>query len=264
MPSQQPFLTQSDRIKALCDEAIKKPDITATEKTLDAPTGAPSLETSRLKVSAMQAAVEAAEQSVVAAPGEQAAAAEQPLRAEQAPQPDAKVEQHHTEQDQELASMLEERDQRLTKKKGRAKMLANVALLALFVTPVTVVAVNPDLRAKFEKTIHHLGEGVNDVKTMANTKESFDEALKEVAVRGDHINSATEMLGVDPNSVSEDDDLNMTAELREMMGDEADGFAVRKGKLAAMGTVAKGLSGMEETTLEDIQAAKGATTTAQQ
>lgn len=257
MPSQQPFLTQSDRIKALCDEAIKKPDITATEKTFEMTSRRPAGETSRLKVSAMQAAVEAAGQAVEAPVG-QAADAEQPKPVEAAPKEEAKVEQHHTEQDQELAAMLEERDARLTKKKGRMKMIANVALLALFVTPVTAVAVNPGLRAKFEKTIHHLGEGVNDVKTMANTRESFDEALGEVAVRGDHINSASEMLGVDPDSVSENDDLNMTAEMRQMMGDEADGFAVRKGKLAAMGTVAKGLSGMDESTLEDIQAAKAA------
>ena len=205
----------------------------------------------------MQAAVEAAEKAVEAAPAP-AAAAEQPQRAEAAPQAEAKVEQLHTEQDQELAAMLEERDARLTRKKGRVKLLANVALLTLFVAPVTAVATVPSLRAKFETFVNHLNEGVADVKTMANTKESFDEALKEVAVRGDHINAATEMLGVDPNSVSEGDDLGMTAELREMMGDEADGFAVRHGKLAAMGTVAKGLSGMEETTLEDIQAAKAA------
>lgn len=249
MPSQNQFVTQSDRIKALCDEAMRKPEISVTEKTLETRSERPATETSRLKVSAMQAAVEAAEASVEEK-AERAAPAE--------PKPEAKVEQHHTEQDQELAAMLEERDSRLTKKKGRMKLVANVALLALFVTPVTVVAVNPELRGKFETFVHHLGEGVNDVKTMANTKESFDEALKEVAVRGDHINSATEMLGVDPNSVSEDDDLNMTAELRELMGDEADGFAVRKGKLAAMGTVAKGLSGMEETTLEDIKAAQAA------
>lgn len=252
MPSQNQFVTQSDRIKALCDEAMRKPEISVTEKTLETRSERPATETSRLKVSAMQAAVEAAE-APVEEKAERAAPAE--------PKPEAKVEQHHTEQDQELAAMLEERDSRLTRKKGRVKLVANVALLALFVTPVTVVAVNPELRGKFETFVHHLGEGVNDVKTMANTKESFDEALKEVAVRGDHINSATEMLGVDPNSVSEDDDLNMTAELRELMGDEADGFAVRKGKLAAMGTVAKGLSGMEETTLEDIKAAQAAAET---
>lgn len=251
MPSHQPFVSQSDRIKALCDEAMRKPEITVTEKTLETRSERPATETSRLKVSAMQAAVEAAEQAVDDT-------AERVERVESTPEPAARVEQHHTEQDQELASMLEERDSRLNQKKGRTRLVTNVLLLLLFVIPVTVVAVNPTLRGKFEKFVHHLGEGVDDVKTMANTKESFDEALTQVAARGDQINSASEFLGVDPTSVSEDEDLGMTAELQQMMGEEADGFAIRHGKLQAMGTVAKGLSGMEETTLEDIRAASEA------
>ncbi len=250
MPSQQPFVSQSDRIRALCDEAMKKPDITVTEKTLETRSERPATETSRLKVSAMRAAVEASSGQKVDD------SAERPERVEESPQPEAKVEQHHTEQDQELAAMLEERDSRLNKRKGRVRLLANVALLALFVTPVTVVAVNPELRAKFEKFATNLGEGVDDVKSMANAKDSFDEALKGVAARGEHVDEATKMLGFDPNSVSEDDDLQMTAEMTKFMGEEADGFAIRHGKLKSMGTVATALTGMEETTLEDIRAAE--------
>lgn len=179
---EQPFATQSDRIKALCDEAMRKPEISVTEKTLDRPAARLSTETSRLKVAAMKEAVAAAE----TAPAVDATDA--PAKAfGTTPEAKPKVVQHHVEQDQELAAMLEERDGRLKKKKGRVKLVANVMLLALIVAPVTAVAVNPSLKGKFEKFVGHLGEGVDDVKTMANTKESFDEALAEVATRGDHI-----------------------------------------------------------------------------
>lgn len=59
------------------------------------------------------------------------------------------------------------------------------------------------------------------------------------------------MLGVDPNSVSEDDDLEMTAELTQFMGEEADGFGIRTGKLESMGRVATAITGMEQTKFEE-------------
>jgi hypothetical protein len=233
MANEPSFTTQSDRIKALCEEAMKAPEITITEKTFDASDSTPYRgEASRLKVAARTQV----EPDPVESPAEPtpAAATEKPAPVQ------------HTEQDGELAAMLEEREGRLAQRSGRARLLANVALMVLIVAPAVTVAVHPGLRTKFEKTLHHLGQGVDDVKTLANTKESFDKALEEVAVHGDHIDSATKMLGVDPSSVGADDDLEMTSEMRQLMGDEADGFGTRRNKLQAMGNVASAVTGMEQ------------------
>jgi len=233
MSSSDKFVTASDRIQALCDEALKKPEITVTEKVLETPTSTPLPQSSsRLK----------AEGSAFTAVTEENEPVAEVAVEETAPV----VEQSHTEQDADLAAMLDEREQKLKKRGKRVRMVANVMLLLAVVTPVTVVAVNPTLRGKFEVFVQRLGEGVDDVKSIGNTKEGFDEALEKVAVRGDHINNATSMLGVDPNSVSEDDDLEMTAEMTQFMGEEADGFQTRKANLEKMGFFAKKLAGEEE------------------
>ena len=233
MSSPQSFANPSDRIKALCEQALRKPDITVTERTLDIP------------------------RAFVAAPAAEPAppvfqAAPAPVAAPAAPV----AEQHHTEQDTELAQMLEERDQRLKERRGRVRMVVNVMALVLFVGPVAAVAVNPDLRAKFDTLVLRFNESVNDVKSMAHTKEAYDEALKKVAVRGDHINAATEALGVDPASVGKDEDQEMTAELGQLMGEEADGFQTRRNKLGQMGTIASAITGMSAKSAEEIKAAE--------
>ncbi|GAA5476921.1 hypothetical protein Hhel01_00397 [Haloferula helveola] len=212
---------------------MRKPEITVTEKTLATRSELPlSKETSRLKVAAMQQAVEAA----AADPTPEKPAQEVPKIAQPA----------HTETDKELSSMLEERETNLNRRKKRASVVANVALLLLVVTPVTVVAVTPSLRAKFEKVVFHLKESKNDFNTIANTKGTFDEALENVAVHGDHINAATEALGVDPNSVGADEDLGMTAELTQLMGEEAEGFQARRGKLENLGTITRKVTGIAD------------------
>lgn len=234
MSSTDQFLTQSDRIKALCDEAMKKPELSVTEKMLDVPASQSTPSSSRLRVESAPAA------SFEVAPEAAPAQAKAEPVAAPAPEPTpAKVEQNHTEQDTELAAMLDEREGKLKKRGKRVGLIANTILLLLVVAPVTAVAVNPDLRAKFEVFVQRLGEGVDDVKSIGSTKESFDKALENVAVHGDHINNATAMLGVDPNSVSEDDDLEMTAEMQQFMGEEADGFQTRKANLNKMGFFAK-------------------------
>lgn len=235
MSSSDKFLTPSDRIKALCDEALKKPEITVTEKVLETPASVPvDSSASRLKVN--NAPFTAAPETVAEAPAE-----------EKAPEP--VIQQSHVEQDTELAAMLDEREDKLKKRSKKVGLVANVMLLLAVVAPVTAVAVNPELRGKFEVFVQRLGEGVDDVKSIGNTKESFDKALENVAVHGDHINNATAMLGVDPNSVSEDDDLEMTAEMTAFMGEEAEGFQTRKSNLNKLGFFAKKVAdatGMED------------------
>lgn len=226
MSSTDKFMTPSDRIKALCDEALRKPEITVTEKMFDVP--APQLtppSTSRLKVEARSEESKSESAPETATPTPEA--------------PAATTEQSHVEKDAELAAMLDEREAKLKGRGKRVRLVANLILLFLIVAPVTTVAVNPTLRGKFEVLVQRLGEGVDDVKSIGSTKESFDKALEQVAVHNDHINNATAMLGVDPNSVTEDDDLEMTAEMHQFMGKDADQFQTRKANLSKMGFLAK-------------------------
>ncbi|MCU0795353.1 MAG: hypothetical protein MUF31_05380 [Akkermansiaceae bacterium] len=234
MPSPEPFANPSDRIKALCEQALRKPDITVTERTLDVPKA----------FVAAPAPVQVAAVPVFQAAPEPAA-----------PAPVAVVEQQHTEQDAELSAMLDERDQRLTRKRGRVKMVVNMMLLLFFVVPVAAVAVNPNLRAKFDTVVLRFNESVRDVKSMAHIKDSYDESLKKVAVRGNHIDEATRAMGVDPASVGKDEDVEMTAELSQLMGDEAAGFDTRREKLGKMGFIAEKLTGMESKDIETAAAA---------
>ena len=226
MSSTDKFMTPSDRIKALCDEALKKPEITVTEKMFDVP--APQLtppSTSRLKVQADSPEIE---QEAV-----------KPTPEHKLETPAEGFQQDHTEKDSALAAMLDEREAKLKGRGKRVRLVANLLLLFIIVAPVTTVAVNPTLRGKFEVLVQRLGEGVDDVKSIGNTEESFDKALDQVAVHNDHINNATAMLGVDPNSVTEDDDLEMTAEMHQFMGKDAEQFQNRKANLSKMGFLAK-------------------------
>jgi len=222
MPTPESFASPSDRIKALCEQALRKPEITVTERTLDVPkafVAAPPVEAPVAAFTAFQAV----------------------------PEPAPVVpEQHHTEQDEELSAMLEDRELRLKKRRDRVKLVANVMALVLFVGPVAAVAVNPDLRGKFDVLVMRFNESVRDVKGLANTKEGYDEALKKVAVRGNHIDEATRAMGVDPASVGEDEDVQMTAEMSQLMGEAAAGFDVRREKLGKMGFVAQKLTGVGE------------------
>jgi len=248
-------MTPTERIAELCQAALENPDITVTEKRMianaeqsaaytAAPGKAPEEAAPAGSVPEVAPAPTAASSPAPAAASAAApAAASEPAEAvagEAAPQV------AHTEQDEELKAMLEEREQKLSSKQGRVRTVVNVMLILLIVAPVATVASVPSLRGKFETFVMHLKTGVKDVKQMGNTKEAYDEALKDIAVRNDHINGASEMLGVDPDSVDESDDLEMTAELKQFMGEDADQFGDRKASLEKMGFVARKVSGIGE------------------
>ncbi len=237
MPAPDSFSDPSERMKALFDAAIRSPDISVTEKTLDTPS---SFVPTPAVASAPVAAVPAAEPAVEPAP--------EPL-------PEA-APAAHIEQDAELSAMLEERDQKLKTRRGRAKMAANIALLTVIVAPSVAVMVNPTLRAKFDWFVANLGKGVDDVKSMANTKGSYDEALDKVALRGNQIDDATRAMGVDPTTVVPGEDPEMREEMRQLMGDDVEGFDDRRMSLEKMGVVAKAVTGMDD---KDAPAEEAAT-----
>ncbi|GAA5481696.1 hypothetical protein [Haloferula sargassicola] len=231
MPTPDSHTDPSERMKALFDAAIRSPDISATEKTMDLPPRA---------MAPVRPAPTVAESAIVPAP------AVAPVPQMEVPAAESKPVVHHTEQDEELSAMLEERDGRLKKRRGRVRMVTNVALLALIVAPTAAVMIHPGLRAKFDWLVVNIGKSMEDVKSMANTKDSYDEALDKVATRGNQIDDATRALGVDPTQVVPGEDPEMKAEMQAFMGDEADGFDRRRAGLEKMGFVAKKLTGMEE------------------
>ncbi|MBB5351237.1 hypothetical protein HNR46_001471 [Haloferula luteola] len=226
MPSPDSFTDPSERMKALFDAAIRSPELSATQKTFEPPsTPAP--------------APVPAQAFVAPAPVEAP-------QARQTPHPAPSPAVSHVETDTELTAMLEERNSKLEKKKGRARVLANLALLLLVVAPATAVMVHPGLRAKFDWLVQNLGKGMDDVKSMADTKDSYDQALDRISSRGDQIDDATRALGGDPNSVVPGEDPEMKQEMAEFMGEEAEGFDRRRAGLEKMGFVAKKLTGMDE------------------
>lgn len=239
MSSPNSFTDPSDRLKALFDEAIRKPDISITEKTLDRP-GSIFQETAPFTEMAAPV-VEVPATTPVAVSMESA----MPLPVAQGgPVEPVIMDAPHTEQDKELAAMLEEREIKLKKRRSRIKVASNLLILAIVVGPTVGIMVNPTWRAKFDWTVSNLVKGVDDVKSIANTKESFDGALEKIADRGAQIDGATTNLGVDPTSVGADEDLEMTAELKQMMGEDAGDFKKRRGNLEKMGFVAKKVTGM--------------------
>jgi len=148
------------------------------------------------------------------------------------------------ETDPEFAALLEAREGRLKKRNTRAKWAVNLLFLGLFGGSAAAFAVSPELRGKFEHLVVSLKEGVDDVKMMGNGTENYDEALEQVAARGDQINAATEMMGVDPSTVDPGDDPNMLAEMNELAGEDL-GVDKRLGKLKSMGQLGEALTGIE-------------------
>jgi hypothetical protein len=221
------FASPSDRIKQLCEEAMRNPDLTVKEKTM---MGSLPPRVAALPASPTPAPRDAATTTVPAV-----VARPEPVR-----------EPSPVEPDKELISMLEQRERRMRLKHGQTRLLANVALLVLIVAPVTAVCVSPTLRGKFDRFVGHLTNDVEDVRIMADTRESSGDALDQVAMRGAQIDAANHELGVDPTTVPPDEDPEMVAELKQLMGEDADGFAARRAKLESMGKVAGSVSGNED------------------
>ncbi|MEM1084208.1 MAG: hypothetical protein AAGI48_08800 [Verrucomicrobiota bacterium] len=185
--------------------------------------------------------------AAVAEPEAATAVAEAPAQSESSNTNSEKVEQEHVsvdETDPEFAALLEEREGRIEKKGKRARWAVNLLFLGLFGGSATAFAVSPELRGKFEKLVVAVQESAADVKMMSKGTENYDEALEQVAVRGDQIDNATRMMGVDPTSVDPNDDPNMMAEMNQLAGEDV-GLGSRLGKLETLGKVTGSLTGQK-------------------
>lgn len=159
------------------------------------------------------------------------------------------------ESDPEFGALLEEREGRLKKRSTRARWAVNLILLGIFGGTATAFTVSPTLRGKVDYLVTSLREGVDDVKMMGKGAENYDEALEEVAARGNQIDAASRALGIDPTTVDPGDDPNMLAEMNELAGEDI-GIDTRLGKLQSMGKLGQAITGAEgPKTKEDFAAA---------
>ncbi|MGB6221606.1 hypothetical protein [Haloferula sp.] len=149
-----------------------------------------------------------------------------------------------TETDPEFGALLEEREGRIKKKASRARWAVNLLLIGLFGGTATAFTVSPTLRGKVEHLTVSLKEGVEDVKMMGKGSENYDEALEEIGQRGNQIDEASRMMGVDPTTVDPGDDPNMLAEINQLAGEDV-GLDSRLGKLQSLGKIGQAITGAE-------------------
>jgi len=194
-----------DKINRLAEQALSAPE---PEPTSAAPTPAGPLPAASPQAAAVTPQPAAAV----------AATAAQPIN-DQTETVDTSSGQHQS--DPELMAMMEERQQKLNKRWKRYRMAVGLVIFALLGSAGATYSFVPQVRNKVDGLVMDFKASKDDVKNLGSVMDSFDDQLEQVAVRGEQIDSATELLGVDPNSVGEGDDLNMEAEMRELMGDDA-------------------------------------------
>jgi hypothetical protein len=122
--------------------------------------------------------------------------------------------------DPELRAEIEERDARISRSRRIQGIAASLTLLGALAAGGIWFATSPSARANAAAIVPALRQSVNDVKMIGSLTEKYDEKLDQIAVRGDQINDATRALGVDPNSLPDDVDPHMQAEMLQMMGGE--------------------------------------------
>jgi hypothetical protein len=234
-------MTPQEKIAKLCEEALVS----------DAPSESsikpqPFLDTSDMPPEQVEALAKlgAIPTSETTRPQDSPAHAPKPST-DEVSKPENKVAHTSVNQaDPEFGSMLEEREGRIKKRSKRAALAVNLLLLALVGGTATSFAVSPTLRGKAQNLVTSLKEGVDDVKMMGKGSENYDEALKEVAERGNQIEAATIAMGVDPSTVDPGDDPGMLAEMNELAGEDI-GLDTRLGKLQSMGKIGQAITGAE-------------------
>ncbi|MEP4076530.1 hypothetical protein [Haloferula sp.] len=175
---------------------------------------------------------------------------------ESAPATETKTEHASVnETNPEFGALLEEREGRINKRRGHSKWAVNLLFLGLLGGTATAFAVSSELRGKAQHLVVSLKEGVDDVKMMGKGSENYDEALEEVAQRGNQIDAAARAIGVDPSTVDPGDDPNMLAEMNVLAGEDL-GIDKRLGQLQTLGNVGQSITGADgPKTKEDFAAA---------
>jgi hypothetical protein len=140
--------------------------------------------------------------------------------AEAKPAPQSEALPFKDEGDPELRAMIEARDAQKAKSLKRNGIAVSCTFLALLVAGGTWFAVSPSAQAKVARVVPLFKESVRDARSLADTKENFDKSLEKVAGHGQFIDEATRSLGADPNSVTKEQEAELDASMKQMMGGE--------------------------------------------
>lgn len=124
------------------------------------------------------------------------------------------------EPDPELRAQIEDREALLQKRQQRKSLAVTFGLLALFAAGGTFCYTSPKARAEIGALIPALRQTVDDVKMVGSITKKYDEQLEKISVRGDQIADATRAMGIDPDSVSPEDNAELDAEMAKMMGED--------------------------------------------
>jgi hypothetical protein len=124
------------------------------------------------------------------------------------------------EADPELRAMIETRDVRIDKQLARQSLLVTVAALAVLAAFGTWFATSPKAQAQAKALVPALKQTVADAKMIGSITSQYDESLKEIGGRGTEIDKATRALGADPTKLGPNEDPNMEAEMKGMMGED--------------------------------------------
>lgn len=172
--------------------------------------------------------------ALVAAPA--SAVATEPAATVEAPAPFKDVP------DPELRAEIEAREVLLKKRHKRQSLAVTFGVLALLGSAGFWCYQSPKARAEIGALVPALRQSVEDVKMVGSITKKYDEQLDKVAVHGEHIDEATRAMGIDPASVSPDQNSGIDAEMAKMMGEEGPTTGERdralKDKFGVVGKVA--------------------------
>lgn len=146
------------------------------------------------------------------------------------------------EADPELRAQIDEREALLQKRHKRQSLAVTFGALAILGSAGFWCYQSPKARAEIGALIPALRQSVEDVKMVGSITTKYDEQLDKIAVHGEHLDEATRAMGIDPASVSPDQNSEIDAEMAKMMGEEGPTTGERdralKDKFGVIGTVA--------------------------
>lgn len=123
--------------------------------------------------------------------------------------------------DPNFSAMIDDRDGKMKKKLGRQSLFVSFSVLALLVGGGVAISLSPKAKASVETLIPALKQSVGDVKMIGSMTSQYDESLEQVSAHGSRIGDASAALGIDPASVTAEEDQELQAEMANMMGDGA-------------------------------------------
>lgn len=127
---------------------------------------------------------------------------------------------------EELAKVLDEQQARKKSKARRATLVTLLFFLGATGGASAWFVQNPERVQAFKDAMRDI-RSVGDVKSLV---AKYDKALERIQVRSKQIDQASMAMGIDPTKVDENDDPYMEAEMKSMMGSEANGKAKTVGQ----------------------------------